>query len=655
QATSTGKLTLDAQAASLSIRAQDGVSYTFQVSVKDVAGNTSTTASASTAVALSKTVVINEIAWAGTKAQSTDEWLELFNTTSSSVDLTGWKITSSDSEGPEITLSGTVAASGFYLIERTDDQATTAVAQLIASFGNGLSNTACETLYLYNAENVVIDETACTSDGAWPAGIASPDYISMERIVSTSAGSNASNWASNNLIKYNNKDMGNNWINGTPGQANSTATSPTTITDLRFNEFSTITLTFLGSPYITTAGIISITVPAGKTLIVEPGVTVKFKDNAGRLTVQGTLKAQGTQASGITLTVTDLGAIWCGINVTSTSTASQLDYVVVDKAGGINCNPGVYTAMYVDSSAVTINNSVIQTGAYYRKLYLKNSNSTINASTISGATLNADSVGIYIDGGSPTISNSTISNNSIGIFVQSLSSNPTIQNNTFTNNTHAVKLSSAIAVFSGNTATNNTYNGIYFEGVVLGNMTWQADAIPYIVNKFTVNAGKTLTIQAGAVIKFINSPYPDSAITVEGTLITQGTQANPVVFTAAADNTVGGSNSYTGAGIKTSWERIYIAPGSTGSQLTYTTIKYGGNTYYEAALYVKQSDVQLSHVTISNSTQSAIYSSSGTITGSDVVLSSNTYGFHIAGTCPALSAVTITGTLLHPSSAVCSF
>jgi parallel beta-helix repeat protein len=606
----------------------------------------------------SATVVINEVAWAGTRAQSTDEWLELLNTTSSPVDVTGWRVVSSDSEGPEITLSGTLSAGGFYLVERTDDLATTAPAQLTASFGNGLSNTACETLYLYNAENAVVDQTTCKGDGSWPAGAASPTYISMERIVSAAAGSEENNWANNNLVKYNNKDAGNNWINGTPGTANSAATSPTTITELRFDEFSTITLTLLGSPYITTAGIISITIPAGKTLMIEPGVTVKFADNRGRLTVQGTLQAQGTQASGITFT-TDGSAIWCGIKVASTSTDSQLDYVTIDKAqstGSSFCNESINYAMYVDSSTVAINNSVIETGAYHRKLYLKNSNSTVNATTVSNATLNSDSVGIYVDGGSPTISNSIISNNSIGIFVNSLANNPTIQNNTFTGNTKAIKLGSASAVLSDNTASNNTYNGIFFEGAVSSNMIWQADSIPYIVNKFTVNAGATLTLQAGAVVKFINTPSTESEITVQGALITQGTAENPVVFTAANDNTVGGSGSYTGSGIKTNWKKIYIASGSTGSQLTYATLKYGGNTYNEAALYVKQSSVQVSNLTISNSAQSAVRSYSGTITGSDVTLVDNTYGFYIQpGDCPALSAVAVTGTLLHPSSAPCSF
>jgi parallel beta-helix repeat protein len=296
--------------------------------------------------------------------------------------------------------------------------------------------------------------------------------------------------------------------------------------------------------------------------------------------------------------------------------------------------------MYVESSAVTMNNSVIQAGAEYRKLYLKNSNSTINASTVSGAALNAESVGIYIDGGSPTISNSTISNNSIGIFVNSLSNNPTIQNNTFTGNTYAVKLDSVAAVLSGNAATNNTYNGIFVEGATQANTTWQKDSIPYTVNKFIVSAGTTLTIQAGVVVKFINTPYTDSGITVQGTLITQGTALNPVAFTGIND--------------ATTWKWIYLAPGSKGSQLTHTTLTYGGNTYYTAALYVKQSSVQVSNLTISNSAQSAIYSSLGTISGSGVTLVNNAYGFHIElGDCPALTNVNVTanvGPTIHPSS-----
>ncbi|MDO8474011.1 MAG: lamin tail domain-containing protein [bacterium] len=673
---SAGKLTLSPQTTSLSLRTQDGVSYTFQVTAKDVAGNTSTTSSAATAVTLLKTVVINEVAWMGTKASSSDEWVELYNASDEEIDLSEWSIYGADSgeclnfaDADNFEAEGTNAqfliAPGEYLVygngsDTVKDQSGNALVD-VWDATIGLNNSSPGALQLYDQKDcvsAVVDEVN-RAEGDWFAGrnenlgtAESPNWIrvSMERVDATKAGSDPANWAKNNIIKYNGRDAANNLINGTPGQANSTVTSPTTIEaniGLRFDEFSTITLTLLGSPYITVAGI---TVPAEKTLIVEPGVRVKFQDNAGYLTVQGTLKAQGTQESQIAFTVTDLGAVWCGIRVISPSTASQLDYVTIDKAqsltGGGGCNQSFITyAMYVESSAVTINNSVIQTGSGHRKLYLKNSNSIINASTVSGATLNADSVGIYIDGGSPTISNSTISNNSIGIFVFGTATNPTITGNTFSGNIFPIKMSSNSAAFSENTAMNNTYNGIFMEGAVFTDTIWQKDNIPYIVNKFTVNAGFKLTIQAGVIVKFVNTPYADSGITVQGALVTQGTALNPVVFTGIND--------------ATTWKWIYLAPGSTGSQLTYTTLKYGGNTYYKAALYVKQSDIQFSNLTISNSAQSAIFSDSGTITGSGVTLSSNQYGFHMqGGNCPVFTDIpAITGGVaFHPSSfPSCSF
>ena len=41
-------------------------------------------------------VVINEVAWMGTSDNWRDEWIELHNPTSSSIDLTGWVLTDGD-------------------------------------------------------------------------------------------------------------------------------------------------------------------------------------------------------------------------------------------------------------------------------------------------------------------------------------------------------------------------------------------------------------------------------------------------------------------------------------------------------------------------------------------------------------------------------
>ena len=65
-------------------------------------------------------VIINEVSWMGTTNSSYDEWIELYNTTSDSIDLNGWTLKSTDGT-PNISLSGTIQAYGYFLLERTDD------------------------------------------------------------------------------------------------------------------------------------------------------------------------------------------------------------------------------------------------------------------------------------------------------------------------------------------------------------------------------------------------------------------------------------------------------------------------------------------------------------------------------------------------------
>src|SRR3989344_448968 len=85
-------------------------------------------------------VVINEIAWMGTSASTNDEWIELHNTSSKSVDLTGWTLKAQDGT-PDISLSPiSIGAFGFYLLERTSDStiSDTAASQI---YTGALSNT----------------------------------------------------------------------------------------------------------------------------------------------------------------------------------------------------------------------------------------------------------------------------------------------------------------------------------------------------------------------------------------------------------------------------------------------------------------------------------------------------------------------------------
>jgi putative spermidine/putrescine transport system permease protein len=66
-----------------------------------------------------RSVLINEVAWGGTEASAAGEWIELFNTTTADIDLTGWTL--ADGNDIQIDLAGTIPAGGYFLLERGDD------------------------------------------------------------------------------------------------------------------------------------------------------------------------------------------------------------------------------------------------------------------------------------------------------------------------------------------------------------------------------------------------------------------------------------------------------------------------------------------------------------------------------------------------------
>lgn len=216
---------------STTLSVSNGASVSIEVSVADTSNNTSTSTAQSVDVS-TMPVVINEIAWAGTQSSTADEWIELYNRSSGTIDLSSVKIVASDGV-PLINLTGTIAASSYYLIERTDDDATSVTADLTAAFsgdgaGSELSNTQ-ETLSLIHAlggqASTTLDSTPTTSScsGSWCAGSNVANPFSMERIDTGTLGSISTNWRSNNGFNRNGTDSGGNDINGTPKAANSNA------------------------------------------------------------------------------------------------------------------------------------------------------------------------------------------------------------------------------------------------------------------------------------------------------------------------------------------------------------------------------------------------------------------------------------------------
>jgi len=133
-------------------------------------------------------VVINEIAWMGTENSSNDEWIELYNNSSSLIDISGWRIISND-KTPNITLKNKIPSKGFFILERTDDTTLTNIkANLI--YKGSLNNNG-EYLKLIDANGKIIDEIDCSKE--WFFGD-NETKRTMERKNTLINGNNSINW-----------------------------------------------------------------------------------------------------------------------------------------------------------------------------------------------------------------------------------------------------------------------------------------------------------------------------------------------------------------------------------------------------------------------------------------------------------------------------
>lgn len=144
-------------------------------------------------------VIISEVAWMGTVESQFEEWIEIRNTGSESVSLTGWKIYKAGGETVLFSLSGEISASSYFLVCRTTASVTnplSGICDMSGSFGgSGLNNTS-EHIILKNSSGTNVDEIIATS--GWPAGDSSTKQTMQK---------NGSSWIT---------------AEGTPGESNAT-------------------------------------------------------------------------------------------------------------------------------------------------------------------------------------------------------------------------------------------------------------------------------------------------------------------------------------------------------------------------------------------------------------------------------------------------
>ncbi len=308
-------------------------------------------------------IVISEVAWGGTAASTSDEWIELYNTTAGAIDLTGWTLQAQDGT-PAIPLVGTIPAYGYFLLERSDDNTISDIpADQI--YTGALDNTG-EVLELRDAGGVPVD-TANGDGGPWPAGSGSPDYLSMERIDPWGGDSDA-NWAGNDTLVRNGRDANGAPINGTPKLRNSAsapaadlvvakaapagvaAGAPITYTirlENRGNLAATATQITDTLPsavsFVAQAGPYPFTYIPPRTLLWEAG-TVPFTLTPALITISGTvaLTASGTLVNQVVAS-TSAPEVTMVNNTAQAATVvwEALPDLAVSKAGPPTATPGM--------------------------------------------------------------------------------------------------------------------------------------------------------------------------------------------------------------------------------------------------------------------------------------------------------------------------
>ena len=279
--------------------------------------------------------------------------------------------------------------------------------------------------------------------------------------------------------------------------------------------------------------------------------------------IDGTLDAQGTSGNEVVFRGTDPTAGNHGgmVHLRSGSGGSVLKHVQFDNMGDTNAP---IDGSLVISDNISIDNLTI-TDSESAGIYIDNNATptigTVSVSTsgtginiLSGnavfdnASFTSNATGVTISGGSPQISNSLIDGNtSNGLLING--GTPTLTGNTISNNSDGLEVSGYYApvvtgnTFSGSTrdvllplsqvdkidfSTNTGLTLLHLNGLnVTANTTVSSSYVYELTSDITVDAGVTLTLQPGVQIEF---PWVFYDILIDGTLDSQGTSGNEVVF-----------------------------------------------------------------------------------------------------------------------------
>jgi hypothetical protein len=133
----------------------------------------------------------------------------------------------------------------------------------------------------------------------------------------------------------------------------------------------------------------------------------------------------------------------------------------------------------------------------------------------------------------------------------------------------AVLLLAALLIASQNASAQTIVTG-----KITANTTWRPSSGVVVVKGLTfVNAGVTLTIEPGTIVKFFDS---SSSLFVYGTILANGTTDRRITFTSLKDDSRGGDTDGDGTSTPTpgDWGRLYVNGNS--ASISFADFLYGG-------------------------------------------------------------------------------
>lgn len=312
-----------------------------------------------------------------------------------------------------------------------------------------------------------------------------------------------------------------------------------------------------------------ITVQAGRTLTIAPGVVIKHSQNNfayNLFRVDGTLIMNGKPDSVITITSVKDDAVGNPFDTNkdgngSTPARNDLGPIFITQTGG--------------ASSISHAHLKYMGGGYYFSYYsFNNENIRRDAAVV-----------IY--NASPSIRRTIIENAEFGIFAYR-SSNPVVDSVSFVNLSRAPV---AFSMSANPNLSNITFTNVGWRALGLLGRNVSANGsvlrrnvagftnITYVVfEEININQSTHVDIQDGVVIKFADG---NSRLLVEGSLRTLGTAANKVVFTSMKSDNVGNPGDTNGDGSATSpnrgdWDRVeFLDPSNdTTSRLSHLDIQF---------------------------------------------------------------------------------